>query len=244
MKHIFGFATALTLLASAANAQLSEGTKVGVATGKGLNTDRSGVFWSAPTESANVVGDFYIDSLFREGNVKLNAAVPQFGGAESDSIAGISIRYNVLNDELEVLAKKNDVRVIKASYLKSFVTNGKIPQRFASMKSLVDDKELKGVGEVLSAGKLTLVKHYKPKITKPNYNPGFGTGQKNMIVRIASDYYVISNGKHEKFNPGKKSVLAVMNDKGKEMEAYLKDKQLNVKSDEELKSAFDYYNSK
>ncbi|MCF2506630.1 hypothetical protein L0663_24780 [Dyadobacter sp. CY107] len=243
MKHFFCLVTALTMLVGAVNAQLSEGTKVGVATGKGLNTDRSGVFWSSPTESSNVVGDFYIDSLWQEGSVKLNAPVTQFGGLESDSLAGITIRYNVLNDELEVLAKKNDIRVINASYLKSFETrNNGNPQRFASIKSLIPNTELKGICEVLSSGKLTLIKHYKPKITKPNYNPSFGTGQKNTIVRQDSDYYVITNAKLEKFNASKKGVLAVMGDRGKEVEGYLKEQKVALKSDLDLKGVFDFYN--
>jgi hypothetical protein len=244
MKQFVCLTAILISLASVAHAQLSEGTKVGVATGKGLNTDRSGVFWTSPTEASNVVGDFYIDSTWHEGNVKLNAAVTQFGGMESDSLAGIKIRYNVLNNELEVLANKNDVRVIKASYLKRFEIEGPSPQQFLNVKSVAPDSELKGVFEVLSAGKLTLLKHYKPKITKPNYNPGFGTGQKNTIVRLDSDYYVLTSGKPEKLSPGKKGVMAVMNDKQKEIEAYLKENKANLKTDDELKSVFNFYNGK
>lgn len=243
MKYFLSILAALTCSVGAVKAQLSEGTKVGVATGKGLNTDRSGVFWSSPTESSNVIGDFYIDSLWHEGSVKLNAPMTQFGGMESDSLAGITIRYNVLNDELEVLAKKNDVRVIKSSYIKSFETkNSGTSQRFVSIKSLTPDTGLKGVCEVLSSGKLTLIKHYKPKITKPNYNPGFGTGQKNTIVRLDTDYYVISNGKSEKFNASKKAVLALMNDKEKEIESYLKENKATLKSDLDLKAVFGFYN--
>ncbi|MCF2495910.1 hypothetical protein [Dyadobacter chenhuakuii] len=245
MKYFLSILAALTCSVGAVKAQLSEGTKVGVATGKGLNTDRSGVFWSSPTESSNVIGDFYIDSLWHEGSVKLNAPMTQFGGMESDSLAGITIRYNVLNDELEVLAKKNDVRVIKSSYIKSFETkNSGTSQRFVSIKSLTPDTGLQGVCEVLSSGKLTLIKHYKPKITKPNYNPGFGTGQKNTIVRLDSDYYVIANSKPEKFNAGKKAVLALMADKEKEVEAYIKENKATLKSDLDLKNVFDFYNKK
>ncbi|MCF0065438.1 hypothetical protein MUK70_24285 [Dyadobacter chenwenxiniae] len=243
IKDVFSILAALALSAGAVHAQFSDGTKVGIATGKGLNTDRSGVFWSSLTESSNVIGDFYIDSLWHEGSVKLNAPMAQFGGMESDSLAGITVRYNVLNDELEVLASKNDIRVIKASYLKSFETkNNGNPQRFISIRSLIPSTGLKGICEVLSSGKLTLVKHYKPKITKPNYNPGFGTGQKSTIVRLDSDYYIVSNGKPEKFNASKKAVLAVMGDKEKEVEAYLNENKVGLKSDLDLKSVFNFYN--
>ena len=129
--------------------------------------------------------------------------------------------------------------------MKSFETkNNGTPQRFTSIKSLAPNTDLKGVCEVLSSGKLTLVKHYKPKITKPNYNPGFGTGQKNTIVRLDSDYYVISNGKSEKLTANKKAVLALMNDKEKEIEGYLKENKAALKSDLDLKDVFDFYNKK
>ncbi|MCE7067588.1 hypothetical protein [Dyadobacter sp. CY326] len=246
MKHFFCLVTALMLLTSAAYAQLSEGTKVGVATGKGLNTDRSGVFWTTPTESSNVTGDFYIDSTWHEGSVKFNAAIPQFGGVETDTLSGILIRYNLLNAELEVLANraKNDIRVIKVGYLKSFKTQEPSPKLFVNVNALTKDASISGFCEVLSSGKLTLIKHYKTKITKPNYNPGFGTGQKNTIVRQDSEYYVISNGKPEKLNPGKKGIFSVMNDKQKDVEAYLKEKNVNFKTDEDLKGIFDFYNGK
>lgn len=228
-------------------AQISEGTKVGINTGTGLNAPRSGVFWTAPTEQPGVVGDFYIDSLWRDGDVKLMKPVAQIGGLESDTIAGIQIRYNVLNDELEVLADKakKDIRVIRGGQVKSFKTNNGLGDvEYVNLAGYDPQGESKGFGKVLASGRITLVKVYKPKITKPNYNPGFGTGEKNTIVRLTTDYYVLSSSGVQKINLNKKSILALMTDKKPEMDRFLKEHDPDFKDETQVASLVQYYNSK
>ncbi len=228
-------------------AQISEGTKVGINTGTGLNAPRSGVFWTSPTDQSGVVGDFYIDSLWLDGDVKLAKPVAQIGGLESDTIAGIHIRYNVLNDELEVLAgkAKKDIRVIRGSQVKSFKTdNGLGPVEYVNLAAYDPKGELRGFGAVLAPGKLTLLKAYKPKITKPNYNPGFGTGEKNTVVRLATDYYVLSGSGAQKVILSKKGLLPLMTDKKAEVEQYIKEHNLDFKDETQVIDLVRYYNSK
>ncbi len=228
-------------------AQISEGTKVGINTGTGLNAPRSGVFWTSPTAQTGVIGDFYIDSLWRKGDVKLAKPVAQIGGLESDSIAGIDIRYNVLNDELEVLADpvKKDIRVIRGNQLKSFKSNSGFGMvEYVNLAERDPKGELKGFGAVLASGKVTLVKAYKPKITKPNYNPGFGTGEKNTIVRLTSDYYLFTGAGVEKVSLSKKSLLPLMADKKAEVEQYAKEHNLDFKDETQVAGLLRFYNSK
>lgn len=228
-------------------AQVSEATKQSIVTGKGLNVPRSGVFWTTPTENSGVVGDFYIDSLWRKGHVKLMKPVAQVGGLESDSIAGIDIRYNVLNDELELLADvaKKDIRVIRGSQLKSFKSNGDLGMvEYINLADHDPKGELKGFGAVLASGKLTLVKAFKTKITKPNYNPGFGTGEKNTIVRISSDYYLLTPSGTEKVSLSKKSFLPLMSDKKAAVEQYTKEQNLDFKDETQVAALVQFYNSK
>ncbi|ACT94859.1 hypothetical protein [Dyadobacter fermentans] len=228
-------------------AQVSEATKQSIVTGKGLNVPRSGVFWTTPTENSGVVGDFYIDSLWRKGHVKLMKPVAQVGGLESDSIAGIDIRYNVLNDELELLADvaKKDIRVIRGSQLKSFKSNGDLGTvEYINLADHDPKGELKGFGAVLASGKLTLVKAFKTKITKPNYNPGFGTGEKNTIVRISSDYYLLTPSGAEKVSLSKKSFLPLMSDKKVAVEQYTKERNLDFKDETQVAALVQFYNSK
>lgn len=228
-------------------AQVSEGTKVGINTGTGLNAPRSGVFWTSPTEQPGVVGDFYIDSLWRDGDVKLMKPVAQIGGHESDTIAGITIRYNVLHDELEVLADKakKDIRVIRGSQIKSFKTNnGPGDIEYVNLAAYDPKGESKGVGAVLATGRIMFVKVYKPKIIKPNYNSGFGTGEKNTIVRLSTEYYMLSGATVQKVNLSKKSILPLMTDKKQEVDRYLKEHDPDLKDETQVASLVQYYNSK
>lgn len=228
-------------------AQTSEATKQNISTGKGLNAPRSGVFWTTPTEAPGVVGDFYIDSLWQNGDVKLIKPIAQIGGLESDTIANIRLRYNVLNDELEVLADeaKKDIRVIRGSQLKSFKTNsGSGAVQYLNLAAVNPNGEAKGFGAVLSSGKLTLLKVYKPKITKPNYNPGFGTGEKNTVVRLTSDYYLLTDKGVEKVSLSKKSLMPLLNDKKQEVDPYVKDHNVDFKDETQVADLLRFYNAK
>jgi hypothetical protein len=154
-KYITGYLIVLIISSSAAFGQVSDGTKVGVNSGRGLNALKSDVFWTSPTDVPNVIGDFYIDSVWQEGKVKFTSIVPQLGGWNSDSLAGIQMRYNTLNDELEVLADKgkNDIRVIRGSQLKNFTTNPGIkPEVYVNAAAFKSDKPLKGFAKVLIDG--------------------------------------------------------------------------------------------
>lgn len=247
LKNTFRTMVLAALLPLGCLAQVSEGTKQSMATGKGMNVPRSGVFWSSPSDVSGVVGEFYIDSMWRDADIKLMKPVAQIGGLESDTIAGVEVRYNVLNDELEVLADqaKKDIRVIRGSQLKSFkVDHGGGPVEYLNLASYDPKGELKGVGAVLASGKVTLVKAYKPRITKPNYNPGFGTGEKNTVVRLTTDYYLISNSVAQKASLSKKSLLPLMADRKADMEQYLKDNPVDFKDEGQVASLIRHYNSK
>jgi hypothetical protein len=243
-KLILGLAALLPL---GCFAQISEGTKQNMSTGKGVNVPRSGVFWTTPNDAPGVEGDFYIDSLWYDGDVKLVKPMSQIGGLESDTIANIRLRYNVLNDELEVLADeaKKDIRVIRGSQLKSFKTGrGPGSVEYLNMAPADPKGEVKGFGAVLASGKLTLLKVYKPKITKPNYNPGFGTGGKNTVVRIASDYYLLTPSGAEKVNLSKKGLLPLMDDKKQEIGQYLKAHSVDFKDETQVAELVRFYNTK
>ena len=244
MKKNLMISFVLAILSQVSWAQLSEGSKINANTGTGFNTSKAGVFWNSPSPVSNTVGQFYLDTLWQEGSIRFNKSVSQSGG--SDSLSGVMIRYNVLNDELEVLAnkEKNDVRVVKGNYLKDFTVkkNGGDLSQFASVKDFKTDKELTGFFETMVTGNLSLMKHYYAKIIKPNYNPGFGTGEKNTIVSIVNDYYAVTNGTAEKINLSKKSLVSIMKTKESNIENYIKSNHVDFKKEEDVIGLFKYYN--
>lgn len=245
MKKYLAF---LILLGFETQAQtnVSDVSKERINMGTGLNSSKSSVFWGAPTELANTVGEVYLDTLWNSGSVRLTKGIEQFGGQGAiDTLTGLNLRYNVYRNELEVLAnaEKKDVKAIQGDDLKSFSLKHHGRQTlFVNAQNLKTDKPLTGFYEVLADGKLTLVKHYWVQSIRPNYNAAFGTGDKNTRINIQDDYYVISNGKAEKISPGKKSVTAVMKDKEGTVSKYLKDNNVNYKSEDDLIRLFAFYN--
>jgi hypothetical protein len=233
------------LSGSSVFAQLSEGTKIGVATGRGLDVPSSSVFWNTPSDASDVVGKFYADSVWRTTYIELNKEIPQFGGWSS-KLSALMTRYNILNDELEVLleSEKKDVRVIKGSYLMNFTIKESSDDSllFVRAGKVGQENNLPGFFAVLFSGKLTLMKYYRAKIAKPSYNAGFGVGDKNTVVTVVSDYYVMSNGSTEKITPGKKTLLALMKDQQTHLEDFIRSKRINFKNEDDLIALFKEYN--
>jgi len=246
MKKNLVISFLLGFVAQVALGQLSEGSKINANTGAGLNSPRAGVFWNSPASDPNIVGQFYLDSTWHEGNVKFTSVIPQFGGWSTDTLNAILIRYNVLNDQLEVLAdkSKNDIRVIQGNHLKNFTLKSSENKltKFDNASTFKAEKKLSGFFETLVNGRLSLIKLYKAKTIKPTYNPGFGTGEKNTIVSIVNDYYVVSNGQPEKINPGKKAFVSLMKDKESDVENFIKTNNLSFKSEDDMVRLFEFYN--
>lgn len=202
--------------------------------------------WSTPSNASDVVGQFYADSVWRTTYVELNKEIPQFGGWNSNQLAALMARYNVLNDELEVLLEngKKDIRVIKGSHLTNFTIKESSEDSllFVRAGKVGQENNLPGFFVVLFSGKLTLMKYYRAKIAKPSYNAGFGVGEKNTIVSVVSDYYVMSNGSTEKISPGKKTILALMKDQQIHLESFIRSNSINFKNEDDLIALFKEYN--
>lgn len=245
MKKIIFVVIALLTFEVQAQTTLNDVTKdkVNMNSG-GLDASKSTVFWGAST-SSGVKGQEYLDTLWNSGNIKLVNGIQQVGGTSVDTISGVLLRYNVFRNEVEVLAnaEKKDVRAIPGNQLKSFSTkyDGK-PALFFNAQRLKTEKPLTGFYEVLAEGKLTLVKHFWVKTVKPSYNPAFSSGEKDTRINVEDDYYVISNNKVEKLNPGKKSIAVLMKDREEYIDKYLKDSSVNYKNEGDLVQLFQYYN--
>lgn len=202
MKRLTVFVITFISFIPSVFGQLSDGSVTGVPTGQGLNVQKNSIMWSKPAFVSEVVGQFFIDSLWHVGNITFSKAISQAGGSASDTLIGIPIRYNVFTNELEVLAdkKKNDIRAVPGNNLKGFTlkTSENEILHFSNTRLFASDKELTGFFKTLVTGKLTLMKYYYARKQKPNYNPSFNVGDKNTNVSVESDYYVVSKAKQKK----------------------------------------------
>ena len=210
-----------------------------------INSDYSN-YWGPPTEMATVVGEVHLDTTWTRGYVKLAQAIPSVGGTPQDSLGGLSMRYNVYSNEVEVLLDTyKDVKAIPGSRIKYFALqkNGQ-PIRLVNTQNYPADKAIKGFYEVLAEGKLMLLQNYRVRVQKPTYNAAVGVGEKDHRFSVETDWYVARDGKAEKWNPSKKAVLQLMKDREKEVSDYLKTRQPDFKNQDDLVQLFKFYNDK
>ncbi len=224
--------------------QLSDVSKERINMGSSHNNFNS-VLWGSAPASRTILGEIYLDTLWHTGSVKLNQGLLADKKTASDSIGDIRMRYNIYENEVEVLANeaRRDIRVIPGNQLKYFTLNQSTqPMRFINTREFKTDEAVTGFYELLTPGRLQLARHHRTKTIKPNYNMAFGTGEKNTRIELTSHYYVISQGKAARLNPGKKTILALMQDQQAAIEAYIKTNKISFRDPSDLSKLFAYYN--
>lgn len=207
----------------------------------GLMIPSTGVLFGVEGEKGKLIGDNYYDTTFQAGNIRFYGRV---GG--SDSLAGIPVRYDLLTQEVEVRAGANDIRAAKAPTVRYFVMNNRVggPGVFINAREFRGEAdELLGFLESLVSGKLSLLQRHSIQLKKGNYNAALNVGTKDDEMVKKRDYYVAKGRIAMKFSPSKKALLELMNDQQTAVEAYLKDKKLDLKKTNGLAEVFAFYNA-
>lgn len=211
----------------------------------GLKIPTTGTLWGiASADKGEVVGQTYLDTLWSKGNVKLYQSIQPIGGKAIDTLSGLAMRYNVYFNEIEILLNTyNDVRALQGNQIKAFSLEkaGK-PVSFLNTQLYKTDKSPTGFYEILVPGKTTLAALPRTIVKKPTYNAAFEVGTKDTQILLDADYYVLKEGKAEKVKLTKKGILELMPDKAKEMEAFLKINELDLKERSNLVRLFEQYN--
>jgi hypothetical protein len=94
--------------------------------------------------------------------------------------------------------------------------------------------------QLIADGKVKLLKYYKKNIDEHREYPSAIT---TKTFKAAHAYFVFSNNQLTEIKPNKKSLLKLFNEHSAEIEVYLKDNNINLKSDADLKKLFTWYNS-
>ena len=213
----------------------------------GLRIPTSGTMWGvASSEKGEVVGNTYLDTTWAKGNLKLYDAIQPMGGKTVDTLSGLAMRYNVYFNEIEILLNTyKDVKALQGEKTRAFSLEEKGTTRnFVNVRLYDTDKDSKGFYEILMpGGKLTLAVLHKTTVRKPTYNAAFEVGSKDTKITMQEDFYALQNGKAEKIKPNKKNILDLMKDKSKEIEAFLKVNDLDLKERSNLTTLFERYNS-
>jgi uncharacterized spore protein YtfJ len=154
---------------------------------------------------------------------------------EKGTYNNIKLKYDLKND-IPVFAGKDDAPMNFADPVKTFTINHKT---FANGFPAIGAQGKNSYYEVISAGKVKLLKHYAKRIQE---NKTYGTNATTREYIATEAYYVLKNDQINLLKPDKKAILEIMADKAAQIDSYLKTNKVNFKNDESLKQLFDYYN--
>ena len=105
-------------------------------------------------------------------------------------------RYGIFSDEVELITAQG-VRAVPSSRIKEMVFTDSLlqfPTKFINIKTYdFDETHLVGLFQVLSEGKMMLLKGYKITILEPDFNIALNTGSKNIRILKESDIYCTHN---------------------------------------------------
>jgi hypothetical protein len=212
----------------------------------GLKIPTTGALWGlASSDKGELVGQTYLDTVWAKGNLKLYQPIQPIGGKAIDTLSGLAMRYNVYFNEIEILLNTfNDVKALQGSQVKAFTLEkaGK-SSHFLNTQLYQIDKLPTGFYEILVPGNATLAALPRTVVKKPTYNVAFEVGTKDTQILLDTDYYMLKGGQAEKLKPTKKGILGLMPDKAKEMEAFLKTNDIDLKERSSLVRLFEEYNS-
>lgn len=111
---------------------------------------------------------------------------------------------------------------------------------FRSNYPEIDKNSSKDFYQVLSAGKIHLLKMIKKEVVEEK---NIQSGEIKKEFKTREEYYVFSNGKMEKLKKDKDFILGFMSDRPEEIDEFLKTNKINFKNITSLTSLFEYYNS-
>jgi hypothetical protein len=182
-----------------------------------------------------VKGDPYLDTAFRMTNFTLY---------KTEAKIKTPARYDILNDELEIKTT-GGVMILPSKLVDSYaIAKSGDSIRFVNLANYkFENTVLVGFMEILSDGKIQLLKQTKTEIVKPSYNPSLEVGDRDMyIVKKTTLFYSLPDKKIVKVK-GKSETMSLFGQEASNIKTFATSNSLSFKNEEDLKKLFAYYNS-
>jgi len=189
---------------------------------------------TARNEYVDVTGSPYLSPDWVTGSFTL---------ANGKSYSDMKIKYDLVKDMMYVKGGDDDLirllEPVKEFKLNVPVSGGMDVRFYKSGYSNIPNTTNSYFFEVLADGKTQLLKK-ATKIVQVNkeYNSATATKSFEDITK----YYIYADGKGTLVKKDKKSILAALGSKQTELEAYIKENKLNLKSDVGFAKLIEYYN--
>ncbi len=197
-------------------------------------------------DNSNVFGTQLLDTVWREASIRLYKKIGT-PGRESDSIAGVPVRYDIFNNDFEVMVNsKQDIRGLNGRYVRYFTLFyglEKKPKIYLNVAEFKAVEQITGFMELLATGKATLLEQTKLSVTKPTFNAALNTGTKDVRIVKTPNYYYVKNNEIFKLANTKKKIIEALSDKEPDIKKWLDTNDIKFKDSADLARLFAYYNT-
>jgi hypothetical protein len=190
-----------------------------------------------------VLGDYYLDSTWRLGSIKLYQKIGS-PGREGDSIANVPIRFDMFQNDLEIMASAKDIKGVEGAKVRFFLVNDALGmvRTYLNIGELKCEDNIKGFVEIVTSGRASLVQYIKIGVSKPTYNEALGTGSKDTKILKTPQFYYLRGRTLARLGNSKKKIAEALGDQAEAIEKFIKDNNLDTKSRTDLVRIFEHYN--
>lgn len=183
------------------------------------------------TKIEEIEGSPYLEEQFIEGIVELSTGA---------TYAGIPLRYNVYNDEIEFRNRKGEVYNINNSASIREVIIGESKFVYTDCKIKKENKYL--FAEVIREGNVSLLKHHRLRLVASKPAQTHRKAQAPRLIKGPSEYLIRKvDGSTEHFR-NEKELVNLLADKSDKIWELINGKKLSVHKEEDIIAIIDYYN--
>lgn len=180
----------------------------------------------------NVEGTPYFLDYWIKGRVTMKSG---------KKYADMPIKYDTMNDRLIFQAENGNIMYftepVSAFEVNDIATSTNY--KFTNGLPAIDGQTQSSFYQIITPGKISLFKKPYKKISE---HTTYGSATVNKSFDLRNDYYILQNGNLAKINLNKKSLLALVPNKEKEITDYLKKEKTDFKQDTDLNKLFTYLN--
>ncbi len=154
--------------------------------------------------------------------------------------ADLKLKYNTYDGVLSFIYLNTDEPLKFEEPIKSFTLFTSPQMVFVNGYPKIDRQTINSYYQLLSDGKTQLLKSYFKNIKE---NRNYSLAKTDGIYSAGILYYAYKGGKMIHLKNNKETLLNLMSDKSAQINGYLAKNDLDLKSDDDLKKLFDYYNT-
>lgn len=186
------------------------------------------------TKYVNVNGSPFLSDEWRVGEVTFE---------NNSMMKDISLKYDQVEDQIYFKGINNEIMAfnMRVKEFKLYPSENKeVYRHFVSGFPEIKGTTATTFYEIVVNGKVQLIKRSRKTISETKE---YSSATTNKNIQESNNYFLYKAGQLNPVKKDKKSILAALPDKSKELEDYIKSNNLNLKQDADLSKVIAFYNS-